>query len=245
VTTPLLLVSGWAHPAEALQPLAEQLGRRHSVRVFAIHELADRSGRSDRSDYAAGLIRELEREKKPCVLAGWSMGGMIALEAAATSTRHVAALILISSAPRLAAAPDFPQGVPPRVLRSMTLSFRRGPERTLSEFFINAAFPHPLPPPLLQEKLAAAMAIGTDRLAEQLRYLTESDLRKVARRLTTPVLVLHGSLDRIIPVGTAAWMKAPCPGVQMREWPDGGHSLPLQQPGRIAGPILRFLEGSG
>lgn len=248
MTTPLLLVSGWAHPAEALQPLADLLARYRPVRVLAIHELGDGSDRSDRSDlscYAAGLGRELQREKKPCVLAGWSMGGMIAIEAAAARPDRVTALILLSSAPRLAAAPDFPAGVPPRILQSMLLSLRRAPERTLLDFFGHAAFPAQPDPSLVQARLKTALALGPQLLAAQLRYLVTADLREASRKLTLPRLLMHGSLDRIIPIGAAAWMKSQGPDVQMLEWPDGGHSLPLQQPGRIAEHIVRFLEGSG
>ncbi|MBU1694567.1 MAG: alpha/beta fold hydrolase [Verrucomicrobia bacterium] len=247
MTTPLLLVSGWAHTAEALQPLADRLARQYTVRALAVHDLGGlaMSNPSELSDFAAGLCRELQREQCPCVLVGWSMGGMIALEAAAAFPERVAALVLISSAPRLAAALDFPHGVPPRVLRAMTLSFQLAPERTLSEFFINAAFPHLLTPTVLREKVAAAMVLGADRLAEQLRYLTESDLREAARRLTAPVLILHGRPDRIIPVGAASWIIEQRPGTEMITCNDSGHDFPLDEPDRVAEPIEHFLKHPG
>ena len=246
--TPLLLVSGWAHTAEALQPLADRLARHRAVRVSAIHELvvgSDRSDRSDRSNfscYAAGLVRELERENGPCVLAGWSMGGMIALEAAVACPDRVAALILISSAPRLAAAPDFPEGVPLRTLRAMQNGLRKTPERTLGAFFRNAAFPVRPDTHTLSGRIMDALGLGTEQLAEQLRYLLETDLRVCVAGLSVPTLALHGRLDRIIPVVAAARITGPPSRVRMEKWEDTGHSLPLQHSERVAARMLDFFK---
>lgn len=237
--TTLFIISGWAHPSCTLQPLVSLLTRRYPARIFSPHEL---DAGPDHCGYARALIRELEGEQGPCFLAGWSLGGMIALEVASALADRVGALILVSSAPRLAAAPDFPQGVPPPVLKAMRRTFRRTPERTLSEFFANAAFPRRLPASALAEKVAAAAALDPEELEEQLRYLAETDLREAARRLSMPALVLHGRRDRIIPLGAASWLGQKLPRASMIVREDGGHALPLDEPDWVADRIESFLK---
>ncbi|MBP7831189.1 MAG: alpha/beta fold hydrolase [Kiritimatiellae bacterium] len=231
---PLLLVSGWAHTAEDLDPLTERLPHDRPARVLGINDLA--GGPS----YAAGLIREMGRE--PCVLVGWSMGGMIALEAAAAEPKRVAALVMISSAPRLAAAPDFTEGVPPRTLQAMEQAFRRAPERTLVDFFRNASYPNFPGEDAAGEFANRALAAGADRLAAQLKYLAHAELRPLWTALSIPRLLIHGCRDRIIPIGAAEWMFSRRRGTILDTFTDAGHRLPLDHPDWTAEPLLRFLE---
>jgi len=240
---PVLLVSGWAHPAAALEPLAHRLAER-PVRLLgleAIHVAAPRSGLSG---YASGLLQEIEAQEEPVILAGWSMGGMVALEAAAAAPGRIAALILISAAPRLAADQDFPEGVPPRILQAMTLSFRRTPERTLRDFFINAASPSEPDGETAAQFAHRALESGTEALAEQLEYLVRTDLRPACARLRMPRLLLHGTRDRIIPAGAAAWLRAHSAGTEGEVREGAGHRLPLDHPDWTAERIVRFLEGA-
>ena len=89
---PLWLMPGWAHTAESLRPMATLLARHRPVKIIDPRAWPDRPG------YAEPMGHELRREHEPCVLAGWSLGGMIALEAAAACPEKTAALIMISSA---------------------------------------------------------------------------------------------------------------------------------------------------
>lgn len=220
---PILLLPGWAHPAEALQPLADILGRGRPVRV-------------------SGDIPVMEER---CILAGWSLGGLRAIAAASRQPDRVAALVLVSSTARMTAAPGFPAGVPARQLQSMRIALRRDAERMLREFFIQAAYPETPGLTRLDERIRAAVALGPDRLAAGLDVLLHTDLREAYVSLPSPCLILHGGQDRIIPAAAADWMLHNHPGAREHRWPEAGHSLPLQQAAAVAGVIEQFLAGLG
>ncbi|HDZ61754.1 MAG TPA: hypothetical protein ENH40_01245, partial [Nitrospirae bacterium] len=83
----IIVMSGWANPKESLDALRRELLSSFDVITVSIHDLqsaADsRKGAIGISGYAAGLINLVEQISEPCVVAGWSAGGIAALEAAA------------------------------------------------------------------------------------------------------------------------------------------------------------------
>src|SRR3989338_9239224 len=52
-------------------------------------------------------------------LIGWSMGGMIALQAAALSREKIKGLVLVSTTPKFVSAPDYPHGLPMALLKNL------------------------------------------------------------------------------------------------------------------------------
>jgi pimeloyl-[acyl-carrier protein] methyl ester esterase len=138
-------------------------------------------------------------------LLGWSLGGQIALQLAATHTA-VRRLVLIATTPRLVAAPDWPHGVPPERLAAQAEGLRTDYRRTVSDFLelqvrgsaggaaalaqLNAAlFAHGSGEGALGPRLAA--------LARDLELLHDTDLRPLLADVTVPTLVVAGQYDRV------------------------------------------------
>ena len=68
-------------------------------------------------------------------LVGWWMGGQIALEALPALRGRVAALALVSSTPRFAAAPGWLHGLAEVSVHALAAGLERRPEKTLQRFF--------------------------------------------------------------------------------------------------------------
>lgn len=223
----VILLSGWAHPASALQPLADLLAPRADTTCVSA------------ADWRPDLLRSLPGR---LYLAGWSQGGMLALEAAAQEPARVAGLVLIGSTARFCRAPDYPFGPEPREVRAMAASLAKEPEQTLRSFLERAARPAADAEEAARSKVSTAMAIGLDRLRTGLKYLLEADLRTQVRQLPVPILLLHGKKDVVIPWQASQWMADVLKKRRLALFDDFGHDLPVRHPEAVAEEALGFLK---
>ena len=219
----MLLASGWAHPADCLASLAAQL--RPCLDVALLDPDPD------------ALRARLEALPVPAWLAGWSLGGMLALQAAAAHPSRARGLILISSTARFTrAAPDDPAGVPAARLRALTAAVRKHPAEALGPFLGQCAAPAA---PLVTAQVA--LTLGAPALLAGLERLAQLDLRAECAGLQAPALILHGAQDRVIPPAAADRLARDIPGAQGRRHPTAGHDLPLREPEWVGREILSFI----
>ncbi|MCM2374253.1 alpha/beta fold hydrolase [Aporhodopirellula aestuarii] len=222
--TKLFLVSGWAFGRAALEGVSEQLGAEFDVTCFSSEELL-----------RPGKLAEILPADQECVLAGWSLGGMLAL-AAAAKLRQGSKLVLIGSTAKFCASDDSPHGVPPAQVRSMAIAFRRQPQQTLANFRRQTALPHPPLPAIWHDQ------DDWEELLEGLKYLREADLRDVADRLTVPTLVLHGRDDQVISPEAAQDLSRRIQNSELRIHDENGHDLPMRDPQWVAANLLDFWK---
>lgn len=171
-------------------------------------------------------LRELyQRSGSPVHLIGWSTGGMLALEAAASCPEAVARLVLIGSTARFTQAADYDAGLPAAVVRQLSRRLQRDPGEALDSFYRLMFAPAE---DRWQEPFLAASAHWASRLAPAqlqagLAYLAQQDLRPLLPRLTVPALILHGQEDRICPVAAAHHLAQHLPQAKQFTLPAAGH----------------------
>jgi pimeloyl-ACP methyl ester carboxylesterase len=81
-------------------------------------------------------------------------------------------------------------------------------------------------------------------MATAAKYLWPIPNRGLARRLhrvTMPALLLWGESDGLCPPGYGRAFEAALPAAELVTVPGAGHMLPVEQPGRVAELIDRFL----
>lgn len=246
---PVLLISGWAHGAEAMSPLVDAVECSHPFHCVSIADLVPDGGREDAagsetastriSKYALGAVRYLEKFDEPSCIIGWSTGGIIAIEAAANCIQKVAGLVLLSSTARFCAAGPvegdrgeaYSAGVEPAALRAMIRKLKRNPEETVAEFLSQAVFPMTLSADELVRDTRNALGPGKERLVDGLEYLARADLRGVLPSITKPCLIIHGGQDRIVPCQAARFLGANLPQSKIELLPSAGHLL-IEQGGK-------------
>ena len=149
---PVLLISGWAHGAEAMSPLTEAV--RDSYRIVSLSlaspgirsgEMqgaeADAAGPQDAatpiSAYAKAVVRHLEEIDEPSCIIGWSTGGIAAIEAAARCPRKVAGLVLLGTTARFCAeTPAIAPGTKDYGKRRANIPAQRTPAQTIPRKYI-------------------------------------------------------------------------------------------------------------
>ena len=214
----LVIVSGWAYPPAALQPLTQSLAERWDVVVLPPEP---------------ATLDALASEE-PVMLAGWSLGGLLALDYACRQPEHVRALALISATARFCATTDYPCGAPERNLRAMMILLKKSPAEVLRQFFADVAAPAAPAATELAARASTALEMGLDRLLAGLQQLRMLDLRMNVGRLRMPTLLLHGRADLVIPCAASEWLAARLPAARLRIVEGAGHDLPLHMPGLLA-----------
>lgn len=218
----LLIISGWAHGIEAIQPMGDKLSDRFEVQLLT----------------GAQVLKDRTIPETDYIVTG-SMGGLLAIELLPENCKK---LILISSTAKFCASEDFPCGTPERIMKRMILQLKRNPNAVLEEFFKNVHFPRRESRQAAATRLEAMSTLEKEDLVSGLDYLLTSDVRSIIPTMEIPVLLLHGTEDRIIPCAAAEWLHAHLPDSQLKIFEQAGHALPAHQFTAVLDEIVRFIQ---
>jgi 2-succinyl-6-hydroxy-2,4-cyclohexadiene-1-carboxylate synthase len=193
------------------------------------------------------LARWLRRRMaSPCHLAGYSMGGRVALGLLVRHRELFRGATLIGIHPGLAGDAERRE----RGERDESLA-RRLEERGIVEFVDRwQALPlfasqRRLPAELLARQREARLRRRPEGLARALRQLGPArmpDLRPALAEVDLPVRLMAGELD-VKYRRVAGEMAAALPRATVEIVPGAGHNLLLEAPGAVAAAITRALEG--
>jgi 3-oxoadipate enol-lactonase len=240
--TPLILLHGIGADGRMFAPVTERLAAsaRCIVRDLPGYGGKPLSGPLTFPGLAAELARDLDAAGvTPAVVLGHSIGGMLALEFAATFPEHVRALILSATTPAF--------GSRDGSFQREFLTARLAPldaGRTMPELAQEAAprlvgsgaVPQAIP---ALTRLMAAVPEATFRAA--LACLVTFDRRAELAGLRVPTLLIAGEEDTNAPLRTMVRMAEAIPGARLEVLPRIGHLAPLECPDRYADIISRFL----
>jgi pimeloyl-[acyl-carrier protein] methyl ester esterase len=188
------------------------------------------------SEYLGGL------DLQECLLVGWSLGGMLLLEAVSRLTDPPPkGLILVGVAPVFTQRPDYPWGQPPGVVRAMRRVVMKNPSRMLAEFAAQCLAPGEATF-ASQAREAFAVPAAAGSLAAGLDYLLQRDLRPLLSRLPAGAVVIQGQADRIVDPAQGHILQEQLPGAQLHLLPAAGHLPFLTQAAAFNGILERCLS---
>ena len=175
---------------------------------------------------------------------GFSEGGPLAMLFAATYPERVQALILDGTFARTTAAPDYPEGAEQeRVGRGLRQLYENawGEGKTIS-FFAPSRKDIPAAREFVAKLERATSSPATARKAW--RWVSELDVRPVARALRVPTLVLHRTGDHTVLVAMGQWLARNIPGARLFEQQGIDHS-PWRSDavGETVEEVRHFLTG--
>jgi pimeloyl-[acyl-carrier protein] methyl ester esterase len=176
---------------------------------------------------------------------GWSLGGLIALWAAAHHPERVRRLVLLASTPRFVRGPDWPDAVDPQVFDDFAAALGQAYRPTLLRFVAlqTRAGGHARDDQRqLRARLFERGEPDPAALAEGLTILRGSDLRAQLSRVTQPALVITGGRDTLIPAGASRRLARALPAGRLLELADAGHAPFLSHGAELAARIRAFLS---
>jgi pimeloyl-[acyl-carrier protein] methyl ester esterase len=212
--TTLVLLHGWGAHGGVWTDVAARLHSRIVVQTPDI----DGSGCIDN---AVDLLAA--RAPARCVVAGWSLGGQLALSWAQRHAAQVQGLILLATTPKFVAAPDWKQGMAAATFEAFSAMVNADAAAALRRFRLLETRGDVCAREVIRKLdhlLAARMTAEAEVLVRMLGWLRDTDLRTLLPAIRQPALVIHGDRDSVVPPAAADFLAA---------------QLPCARTGRIAG----------
>lgn len=234
----LLLLPGMLNDARVWDGVAAALGDAAEIRIpdFTTQDTLAAMARD-----AWALVADMPA-RRPLVLAGFSMGGYVAMEMLAHPARAVQGLVLLDTNGR----PESPEGAAQRE-KTIAAIERRFPAVVdgIATFGTHADSQGDA---RLMETLRQMMLdVGGPTAIRQNRAIaSRADHRAVLAALRLPVRVVCGRADRVTPPELAQELAAAVPGAELIWIENAGHMAPLERPADVAAaikPLLTPTEG--
>jgi pimeloyl-ACP methyl ester carboxylesterase len=239
----VLLIMGLAWPAASWYRQVPALAERY--RVIRL----DNRGAGSTGD-VAGAPYTVETMAADCLavldeagvqtahVVGISMGGLMAQELALTAPERVRSLCLMATHPGIGHAvinPDAMEMLQKRALMtpaeaaeaSIPFNYAQATSRALIEEDWSVRFP---------------LAATTEGYLAQAMGTSQWDGYDRAPDIETPTLVLHGELDRLVPLANGQILAERIPGAEFVTVPDANHVLTTDQPEQVAKVLLDWLD---
>ena len=254
---PVVVVHGLGESAASWRPAMSRLAAGH--RVYAPTLPGHGDSAKPPADYTPGFLAGfVERfldalELEDPVLAGASLGGLVALRVALGWPGRLRALVLVDSVglgrainpvhpllsvPGLgeltAAWAKTPLGAWQRPFYRTGLMFAN-PMRVPADWYVEQARLAQVPGAM--EGLVAANRAAIGPLGQRVR------LREELARITVPTLVVWGAQDLIVPVRHGRAAVEHLPDGRLVVLPDCGHVPHIEHPDRFAPAVADFLAG--
>jgi pimeloyl-[acyl-carrier protein] methyl ester esterase len=230
--TTLAFFHGWGASGRVWEQQAAAFGRRLTVMTptIPVWEVG----------WFLGFLRELPLPGT--VLVGWSLGGMLLLEALSRRTGPPpGGLVLVGVAPVFTRRPDYSWGQPPGVVRAMRRALKEDPQPVLAGFAQQCLAPAETAF-ASQARQAFAAPAGPDTLAAGLDYLLESDLRPLLPGLAAGTVIIQGQADRIVDPENARFLQEQLAGARLNLLPGAGHLPFLTQASAFNGILEQCLS---
>jgi pimeloyl-ACP methyl ester carboxylesterase len=178
------------------------------------------------------------------LLVGWSLGGMLLLEALMAEPLKPAGLVLVATPASFCQRPDHPYGQPKIQVRGLRRKLREDSRRVLADFACRCLAPGESQ---FQEEILQdfqPQENGAD-LAAGLDYLLHTDLRPRLSHVQARALILQGDKDDIVPPAQAEVLRDYLNDAQVAVIPGAGHAPFLTRPEKVYGLMKEMVGGEG
>lgn len=238
----LVLLHGWGLHGEVFAPLREPLAAHFSVYTVDLPG----HGRSAHlavpgtlSGWAAAVLDAVP--DAPWL--GWSLGGLVAQQAALQAPGRVQGLIAIASSPCFSRRADWPHGIDPAVLEGFTAHLHAHYTDTVERFLALDLINLPGGQQAATGLRDALLAVGRPSEAAITgggQLLRHTDLRPQLPHLQVPSLWLAGQRDRLAPPPAMAAAAALARQAQSVTVPGTGHAPFLGDTAAVCQAVLQF-----
>jgi len=240
----LVLLHGWGLHSEFFRPWLPLLVPHCRVHLI---DLPGHGLSPDCAPYSlAAMAREVARAMQPLsaryAVAGWSLGGAVALRLALDHPDAVSHVVTLASSPRFLRAEGWPHATIPHALELLRSGLARDYAATVAQFFeLNlAATYRGLSGELAL--LARRRPVPTATALNQGIALTSAvDLRSEVGQIQAPLLAISGRLDRLSYSQSSAWLASVTRGTHI-DLPHAAHAPHLSSGAECAEAIIQHLS---
>lgn len=241
----LVMLHGWAMHARIFSPVIDALSERYTLHLVDLPGHGRSGGNAGTGELASLAEAVAGRVPAGAAWLGWSLGGLVALKAAADRPARVDRLVMVAAPPRFTSAPHWPHGVDAAVYEEFAQDLATDFNATLQRFLALEVHGSDTAPQDFRQLRADAFREGTpdaDALTTGLDLLQRADLTDELRTLQSPALFLGGRRDRLVPWQSMKDAAAMAPEGRAEIIPGAGHAPFIGQPGAFLESVKRFLH---
>lgn len=222
----LVLLHGWGSTAGVWQPVVERLQADFTCFQPELPAHGDSQFTETRLEpLARQILAEVDR---PAIWLGWSLGALIAMQAALLMPQRVSQLLIVSGTPAFVQNADWDTAMPVDVFDQFQAEFANDASRSLKRFIALQAHGDRYAKSVMQQ-LGRSLTEGVNAIAWGLQVLRRGNLVRELSAIQCPVNGLYGETDALVPVTVQAAMHENA-NATVIAWPDTGHAPFLSQP---------------
>jgi pimeloyl-[acyl-carrier protein] methyl ester esterase len=239
----LVLLHGWGMNPAAFDALHARLAPHYDVSVPALPGYAA-SPRCEPYTLTSLVNAVAAAAPERCAVAGWSLGGQVALAWARALPHQVERLALIATTPCFVQRSDWSFALAAEVFDAFAAGLHHSCKTTINRFISLQAQGDAKAKYVAQQlrsSLERCAEPDVETLNESLNVLRVTDLRSDIAEIGQHVLVMHGERDRLVPVGAAEYLNRALPRSRLVPLRGAGHALCVSEPGQVGHLMHEFF----
>ncbi len=241
---PIVLVHGWAMHSGIWRDFAKELAKSYRVTLVDLpgHGQSEVLEPFTLATVSQALVKAID-DVSSCWL-GWSLGAAFVLEIAKEYPDRVDSLVLLAGSPCFVKKNFWP-GMDGQILDNFAKSLQQDSQAALLKFLalqVKGLDDQKTALQRLKNLVYESRPPDPKILEEGLIILKETDLRPEFSRLQSPVAVILGQLDTLIPVAVAQQMQALLPSVGLTLLARAGHVPFLTHQAAVVEAVSRFMD---
>lgn len=232
----LLLIPGMFNTAAIWDPVRAHLDPGLDVRVA---DVLTQASIAAMAEDAWARVADVP-SATPLVVAGFSMGGYVAIELLARHRARVQAAAFIDSSAQVETAESMQSRE--KTIAALERSFERAVTAVIS-FTLHPD--HHGRTELVEGMRSMMHAVGAPRAIRQTRAIMgRTDHRAMLAQLAMPTLVVCGRQDKVTPPALSQDLAALIPGARLQWLEQAGHQSPLEQPAALAHALKQLIASA-
>lgn len=233
----LVLLHGWGSTSRVWDSIMPGLKASYRCQAFDLPGHGDSSLNETRLEPLAEQL--LEQVREPAIWLGWSLGALIAMQAALLMPQLVDRLLLVAATPAFVQQDGWSNAMPMSDFDRFQFDFANQPARTMKRFIALQSMGDQQSKHVARQLSKAACEPLAD-IGWGLVELGQTDLRLALTGLNCETHGLYGDHDALVPAAVANVLQQSA-GVGCTTWKGVGHAPFLSRPQEF----VQWIDGVG